>query len=449
MRREGILSHCAMPPRDVQKEILLQIEEAWDSHDIFVIQAPVAAGKSLVATTIAKWSGQGASIITPDNLLVKQYLDTFDLNTVRNKATYRTSAGYNIAKYKLKGSECVLNYYAYMANRAYNPVLICDEAHQLIDHLRSTTKIWKHLYNMPDSIYSTDDLVEWLSRPHKLPVAKQEKLEKLKQLLLGAPDRYILEMGVEPYRGQPRELLKVVDLIPRDNPPIYWPPSRVKKIVMMSATFSEEDVYDLGLDKYRVKMVEVDSPIPADRRPIIFRPIANMKFSNRGPGAEAIIDWCRRMHDMYPTDRALIHTTYSVVKHLRKAAGEDSRFMFHTKWNKEEVMAKWLESPGKILVGCGMTTGISLDYDKCKWQAIANLPFPNTKDKAVRANMQRRPESFYWSTIRHVLQATGRVCRTPTDYGVTFCLDSRFEKVYNEHNKMFPKWFRSAYSVRK
>ncbi|MDB4725806.1 hypothetical protein OAF54_00125 [bacterium] len=444
----SILDHCLMPPRPVQVEVLTQVEKTWDDTDVYLIIAPVASGKSLIADTIAKWSNKGTSIITPDNLLVQQYTSTFNLHTIRPKHTYK-GAGYNIAKYKSRGASCVFNYITYMANRAYNHCLIIDEAHNMVDHLRGTAKLWKHLYGIPENMYTVDDLMEWLELPHKLPVAKQEKLAKFREALLANPDRYIIETAVETYRNQPREVLKLVDVIPRDNPPIYWPPGRVKKLVLMSATISKEDVYDLGLDDRRVTVIDVDSPIPAENRPIIYRPIDSMSYHNVPAAAPKVMDWVVKMQKLRKGQRGLIHTTYSMVRHLKKALkdrhGDCPNIMFHTKWDKQEKLEQWLNSDlndSKVLVGCGMTTGLSLDHDKARWSAIVNLPFANLKDRAVRANLERRPANYAWQTIRHVLQASGRTTRTPTDWSDCFILDSRFPKLYKEHSGMWPEWFR-------
>ncbi len=449
----SILNHCKLAPRPVQASILQEIEKKWNSTDIFVVVAPVALGKSLIADTIAQWQkaqGKGTSIITPDNNLVKQYLEKHDLHTVRLQNSYPTPAAYHLTKMKLRGNASILNYYSYMANRpfGYNNTLVVDEAHHLIDHLKSTTKLWKHLYNMPEYIYTASELLEWIHRSKgKHNLTRQATLNKVATLIEGAPHRYVIEDDIEPYKGQQRELLRIIDLIPRDNPPIYWP-SSVKKIVLMSATFSPEDLYDLGLDRRRVTWIDAPSPIPAENRPIYFRKLHDMSYKNMAAGAEATSSWAQKMIKLRPGEKGMLHTTYAMSRVLHRYLGSHPNFIFHTQWNKQEQLQKWLTSDpreGKVLVGCGLTTGLSLDDDRARWQAIVNLPFSNISDRAVRSLLEHRPETYYWKTIRHVLQASGRTTRSPTDWSDTFILDSRFAKLYKEHPHLFPVWFKESY----
>ena len=454
----SILNFCQMPPRQVQKEILTQVEARWDKVDVFLILAPVATGKSLLADTIAKWQkskGSGTTIITPDNTLVRQYTDAHpSLYTVGLRSRYPTPAAYHLAKLKLRNECCVLNYYSYMANRpfGYNNTLIVDEAHHLIDHLRSTTRLWKHLYNIPEGIYSVSELLEWLTTAlnSKLAGNKKAVLSKVKGILEGAPHRFVIEYDVEMYRGKEQEVIKIVDLIPRDNPPIYWPKS-VRKIILMSATFSEEDLYDLGLDRRRVHVIQADSPIPHENRPIYWKPIADMSFKNMDKAAVVAADWAAKTAELRPGEKGLLHVTYAMSRKLQKHLADNPRFIFHTQWNKGAQLDKWLKSDvgeGKIFVGCGVTTGLSLDHDRARWQAIVNLPYANIRDRSVRSLLEHRPESYYWRTIRHVLQASGRVCRSPSDWGDTVILDSRFGKLYTEHKHLFPQWWIDSYQGR-
>jgi Rad3-related DNA helicase len=65
-------------------------------------------------------------------------------------------------------------------------------------------------------------------------------------------------------------------------------------------------------------------------------------------------------------------------------------------------------------------------------------------DPAVDHKRQQRPEWYQWSAVRDILQAYGRVCRGPDDYGVTYCLDSNWEMLYSKNRRLFPQWFREA-----
>jgi len=160
MAKKSILDHFPkkLIPRDVQKNTLLALQEHWDKADIFVVNLPVASGKSAISVTLASWIKK-ASIITPSKLLVDQYKDEYGyLHVLRAKADYWCET-FNCPltkrpQQKKLGKTCkkdlgclgcmqylrdlrrarvmpylLSNYYIYLAHRLYRDSLIIDEAH--------------------------------------------------------------------------------------------------------------------------------------------------------------------------------------------------------------------------------------------------------------------------------------------------------------------------------
>jgi Rad3-related DNA helicase len=52
--------------------------------------------------------------------------------------------------------------------------------------------------------------------------------------------------------------------------------------------------------------------------------------------------------------------------------------------------------------------------------------YPNRSDKLVEALYQQEPDYMTWETAKTTIQQTGRICRGPTDYGVTYIIDTAF-----------------------
>ena len=443
----SILNHFPYDiPRDGQRQVLEKIERLANFFDVFIIVAPTASGKEAMGTTLVEWNGSGTMIV-PNNLLVQQVAGNSGLTTIRNKHTYKHQWQYIQARAALKGGKCVLNYYQYMANKAYNNVLVVDEAHKLINFLqdKETVKLWGHLDGFEEGQFrTTEDLMLWLDKHPK----KGGRIEKARNQLMKEDDRYILEESIEMYRGHARDCLKLIPLTPRDNKPILWPPHRVNKIVLMSATFNEEDLYDLGLDRKRVCKLEIPSPIPAENRPIVFLPVANMSHKHQAASIPKVAAWVEQAMTHH-ISKGLLHATYSVASKLRGHLKHD-RIMYHTHHNIDEVYGQWLNSDpaeGKVLVGCGMTEGLSLDDDLCRWQAILKISYPNLAEPAVAAKLKQRPESYQWAAIKHVVQAAGRVCRSPEDRGITYIVDDSFSRLYKTNREMFPQFFQDALEV--
>ena len=57
---------------------------------------------------------------------------------------------------------------------------------------------------------------------------------------------------------------------------------------------------------------------------------------------------------------------------------------------------------------------------------------------------EKDPEWYDWQAIKAILQACGRVCRTPTDRGVTYIFDQKFRRLYTEREYLFPNWFKDS-----
>ena len=91
-----------------------------------------------------------------------------------------------------------------------------------------------------------------------------------------------------------------------------------------------------------------------------------------------------------------------------------------------------------------MYEGIDLPYDAGRWQILAKVPYPSLADPAIKYMASIDEEYYAWETIKTVLQACGRICRTPEDYGVTYIFDKSFERLYNQNNELWPLWFQNS-----
>jgi Rad3-related DNA helicase len=101
-----------------------------------------------------------------------------------------------------------------------------------------------------------------------------------------------------------------------------------------------------------------------------------------------------------------------------------------------------------VLVACGLHEGIDIADDFGRWQVITKVPYPSLADAAVSVRAQLDPEGYQWATIKTILQASGRICRHPTDFGVTIITDNAFETLYQRNRHLFPQWFSQALIIR-
>jgi Rad3-related DNA helicase len=452
----SILSFFSGTPRSEQAAVLLELEATWDRWDVFVLRMPVGAGKSRVAHCISAWLASkqrsllkepAATILTPTNVLVNQYLDDWpDLPTIKRINTYPSRAAYETAKsVGLRAPMRVLNYYSYLAHRAYAPCVVVDEAHNLVPFLQNmeALNIWPHLLDVPDWVRTTDQLAGWAQSDGRAKTAK------LAAKLAQHPDTYVVERVREDYRGHERDCIKLLPLTPRNNRPILWPGRRVKKLVFMSATFHQEDLYDLGLEGRRVKIIDCGSPIPPDRRPIVYAPVGSLGAAHRSRTMPDLVEGIQRLLAKHP-ERGVIHTTYAMARELRAGSlGGADRLVWHGHANKDRVFREWLANPGgtgdgRVLVACGFAEGIDLAGDRARWQGVTKLLYPDRSDTAVAAKAALRPDWYAWMAAKTLQQTVGRVSRGPMDFGVTYVLTSEFGHLYARNRDMFPESFNQS-----
>ena len=488
--------------RPYQIVALEEIERVWQSADVILLDAPVGSGKSLISMTISKWQnilGKSVAITTPRVALQEQYLrDWPELPTLKGMSHYHCST-YDMScssvselmdnkcegcvytacrNQSLVASTALFNVHSYifLYNSKYTKtkpkdVLIIDEAHTTFDILSDQfeLRLWKHKDRYPDEMETVGDVYTFLEAeakkfPNEIQLLlkgdsddkkeaekvkkKQEKYLRVMEGLSRAPTNFFIQKEQELYNKKYQEVLRIRPLDLNHMPEILWSPRQ--KIVMMTGTIHDQDIKMLGLKNRRVVTVKVPNPIPAERRPVVITQGLNMGAEYQDKNLKAMAAQIERLAGIHG-GKGVVHLTYG-LSHKLSAYLTDPRYMYHTSDNREEVLDNFLKSEeDKILIACGMTTGLDLVGPKYQWQAIAKVPYPSLGDPLIRKWLNENPDWFNWLSVRQVLQAVGRICRGPDDYGVTYILDNsvgtfdgkRFG-LFKRVGKMIPDYFKEA-----
>lgn len=259
------------------------------------------------------------------------------------------------------------------------------------------------------------------------------------------PPRYVLKEVDEEYFGKPSKKLIATPISIKGllNPIINY---STEKTVLLSATISRKDIEEMGLDGKRIVYLKSDSCIPVENRPVVWYPTAWVNSGNFKEATQLIGERINSLAESYPTEKGLVHATYSQAKLLRTILTGD-RYIFHTADDKREVYEQFRQlNDNSILVASGMYEGIDLPYEAGRWQVVAKIPFPSLGEPAVQFQVDKDPEWYQWQAIKTVLQAAGRICRAPDDYGITWILDDTFSRLYSKNQRLFPSWFQEAVS---
>ena len=463
-----ILAHFKGKPRPIQKKLLIEIEQNWKDTDVFVIQAPTGSGKSKLAMCIADWQFK-VDVLTPTNMLVEQYAkENPEFPKILKKALYPCC----LKAHTKKHGNCertkdlrriyafrrgLMNYYMYMSlyarKRPTAPILVIDEAHNLIPTLQSlmAKKLWRHEWGWPEELVNGKDLGNW-ARQKLIKDPQNSLLTFIADQSLSDSPTYMFEKNREQWmRTKVPEWRDVILMKPLEvsrGPSYYWG-SHIKKLILMSATISRKDIETLGLDNRRVTYLHCDSPIPPKNRRVYFTPTVNITHDKLDSGAKEIIQDLEKIYlPRHLGEKGVIHCTYEMAN-LLKSHNISNRLIFHDKFNKGTKYQEFLKSDpkeGKVLVASGLYEGIDLPGDLGRWQIIAKVPWLSLADKAVAYKAETDPSWYVWSTLKDLIQACGRVCRGPTDVGVTYIVDGTFKTLYDKAKKfdLVPTWFQDA-----
>lgn len=470
-------------PREIQKEALLQLEKNFENYDVFVISAPTAFGKSSVAKTIQNFY-YSVSTITPTNLLVDQFLQEFPdtpslhrldsywcekwqrpcpITRAKTRSFCRKDdscpsgcpASRDLVAAKYKKGPGIYNYYTYLAHKIYRPVLVVDEAHNLLPTIKDRMSIvlWQHDYRYPSNMWTNEQIQQWISTLSDKK-RKTDKIRKLYEAVTYDVPTYIAQRTTREFngkgtlRGEPEDadciVLTPVDI--SEAPPMFWPHNEVEKIILMSATIGPKDIEQLGLSKKRILYIDCASPIPAENRPIVLEDIMSINYKNMDMAVDELTKYIEYRAEQHTGEKGVIHVTYNLSDRLQETL-VGARYMFHTKWNKSEIYGKFRESPpseGKILVACGLFEGVDLPDDLGRWQIIGKVPWGSLVNPAIRHISELDPDAYNWETLKVFIQGCGRICRNEKDYGVTYIFDGSVSRLFRDAYHMMPQWFLDA-----
>jgi len=466
--------------REGQRLVLSEVQRRWNDADVFVINVPTAGGKTAISLSILRWANACCKLkgvyTAPTNILVDQFIESFPKSaSLHRKAHYHCIHKRPIAENcgvcpLLKEKRCpespylkavrrahvvpwlVCNTYTYLAHKLYAPVAIFDEGHGLISIAqdRMAKVFWHKDYGFPISINSYGSLLNWLER---LPeeVKQSPKIRLLAEEIQRVPPRYLVQKSVELLRNEEELCLKLLPLDVSDKCGFLWPKSKnpkksVQKIILLSATINEQDIESLGLSDKRVVYLETPSPIPVERRPIAISRSVNMSYATQDRDLPKLADIILSKLAAN-VGKGFIHTTYGLSEKLRKIPElrNHPRLMWHDRENRTEVYSTFKHSDttlGKVLIACGMEEGVSLDYEIATWQLLTKVPYPSLADPATRHKANEQPLWYQWETLKKVIQAAGRICRTPTDFGSTEIVDSCMLRLLESSGKIrVPSYF--------
>lgn len=470
-------------PRDVQVRTLEWLAKHWNDADAFALQLPVACGKSAIAKAIV--DAAGGHVVTPSNILINQYRATYtSTNFLQGKSHYTCDSGltcedwttvleqapckgcpYMACKQKaLQGQQTFFNpmslYYSQL-NKEWHapPVLVIDEAHQLpsMISMLSGTRLRHSMYKFNDSVVSELHLVPWLNQQitnlSKLSIYYAKDRKRLKEVVEELERLKLVKIGVESdagnyaiwierglFRGKPDRFLNIKPI----KPPRAVVDSLLdaRRVVLLSGTLMPSDVRDL-VGGRRTMSLDLPSPIPKERRPIYYRPVA-FKMNMETPAAP-IVAAIESIIKENPGKNTIVHVSYALGKKLRGSFSIP--IIFNDPEDKPQKLEYFLRHGG-IFLAAGCSEGLDLKGDLCHINIITKLLFPNLGDPVVakRKSLEDGDEWLALETLKTTIQQAGRSTRSVDDYSKTYILDNNFARVFRKYKDRLPQSFNDSIS---
>ena len=224
---------------------------------------------------------------------------------------------------------------------------------------------------------------------------------------------------------------------------------RGQQFALLSATILDKRSFcrGVGLDPADVALVEVGHTFPVENRPLFDTTRGKMTYDHRDQTTPSVARLCVRLMAAHPDEKGLIHAhSYDIARRLADRfadAGVGPRVRTHGREDRDEQLERWLAADDpEVFVSVKMEEALDLAGDLCRWQVLCKAPYANTNDSRVARRLEDDQWGWYYRTaLQTVIQACGRVVRSPDDYGATYLADSSLLELFDRAATDVPPWF--------
>jgi Rad3-related DNA helicase len=238
------------------------------------------------------------------------------------------------------------------------------------------------------------------------------------------------------------------------------------KFILMSATLGTKEALckELGIPLNEALYIEVDTPFPPERSPIIAMPMLDLTWSNKAATMPKLGPLLDHLLDEHKHQRGIIHSAnYEFATEVFKRVSPEHRArLLHkdmetlegaltgktAKYGRKFSNAELLrmheagEKPYSVLISPSMMEGVDLFDDLSEFQIILKMPWGQLKDPRV-AKKKALDNDWYQNKVWiSIMQASGRSTRHEMDESVTYILDSGFPRAFKAWKHMLPAWFK-------
>lgn len=223
--------------------------------------------------------------------------------------------------------------------------------------------------------------------------------------------------------------------------------SRYDTVILMSGTILNKELFCEvnGIDSSKAVYYSIPSPFDVNKRKIFYMPLGKMSWEKKEETFKNYLEVIPKILKKYNDKKGLIHTNSFELSNWIQSGLKDKRLVFHDSDNKNEVLQEHyrVDKP-TVIVSPSMSTGVSFDHDKARFQIVAKIPYPSLGSQKNKMRKQQNPAYYSWKTCAGVIQMCGRVVRSQTDWADTIIIDGSFGDVMKYSSHFLPNWFLSS-----
>jgi Rad3-related DNA helicase len=494
--------------RDSQRDAVSRVLDSESRFTALVM--PPGLGKTLAYIAAAHISGLRTCVITPSKGQQDQIMEEFaevGAVDIRGKDNYRCSwnsdhtcgegaaigcqnrgtvkCPHSKAKFAASTAPIVVtNYPCWIYNNRYEgfgqkfDMIVLDEAHDMDEEVGRAKQI-KLSFREINDILGMDvpknpgDMLAWSAwAVRALPVCRRLGLEAAKRVVDGRKSGNLRQSWVKEYyhlRSLYRKVkeARAVTLGAWVSEGQEWgftlDPVNVAryaegvlflgtpKVLLVSATMTRKSANMVGIPSGALKFIEYPSEFDPRNFRVMHIPTAQMDSRSTEAHYAA---WLMRSDQIIKPRRdrnAIFHAGSYARTTFLVAHSDNSDIMLHNR--RGELTSgvinqfKWSKKP-HVLVSPSVTTGYDFPFEKCEYQIIGKVPFPDSRSEVVKARQQADPEYGMERAMRVMVQASTRGMRASDDRCEVFIIDDHVTWFVRKHGDLAPKWFWRFYQSR-
>ncbi len=236
-----------------------------------------------------------------------------------------------------------------------------------------------------------------------------------------------------------------------------------KKKLFMSATVTDPLSFtkELGIKDY--KYIRVKNMFPCENRAVNFMNISGLNNTNvyQHPLSkemqncyDAVLKICKT-HGTHNESGVIFTPSYRLTKKIVEDLGESlEKLGFSVYYNlitedRDKVLEQFLNTDIKkrLLISPSFFEGVNFSDSISRFQIIFKTPYMSLGNKVIKEKARIDSRWYETSSLRSILQASGRSIRHIEDYASTYILDNQSFRIYSKYNKLLDKSFTDGVKV--